>query len=334
MRHTLVLEAKSRIMRKGALTVMFAIFALFLVTGSVVAEDEATEDESNVIIDVILPVALAFIMFSLGIGLTVEDFTVIVKEPKAFAIGITNQMIVLPFIAFAIASSLELSAELAVGLMILACCPGGVTSNILTKLAKGDTALSVSYTAIVSVATVITLPLIVGFSMDHFMGEAAPDIDIVKLGMEIFLLTTVPVGIGMTIRHYFAETADKMEKGVSMVAAGLFVIIVLAAIATEWGTLMDNIGKLGPAVMLLCVIMLGIGYKSADFLELNSKRATTVSIESGIQNAVVGIAVGDLILAAPDGGFSTLSLPSGVYGVLMYIVISPFIYWRITKSED
>ena len=180
----------------------------------------------------------------------------------------------------------------------------------------------------------ITLPLIVGFSMDHFMGEAAPDIDIVRLGMEVFLLTTVPVVIGMTIRHYFAETADRMDKGVSTVAAGLFVIIVLAAIATEWDTLMNNIGKLGPAVMLLCVVMLGIGYKSAEFLELNSKRATTVSIESGIQNAVVGIAVGDLILADPAGGFSTLSLPSGVYGVLMYIVISPFIYWRITQSED
>ena len=310
------------------------LFVFLICVNSAIAEDDVVEDESNVIIDVILPVALAFIMFSLGIGLTVDDFTVIVKEPKAFAIGLTNQMIVLPIIAFAIASGLKLDDELAVGLMILACCPGGVTSNILTKLAKGDTALSVSYTAIVSVATVITLPLIVGFSMDHFMGATAPDIDILKLGMEVFLLTTVPGGIGMTIRHYFAETADKMSKGVSMVAAGLFVIIVLAAIATEWDTLMNNIGKLGPAVMLLCIVMLGIGYKSAEFLELNSKRATTVSIESGIQNAVVGIAVGDLILADPAGGFSTLSLPSGVYGVLMYIVISPFIYWRITQSED
>ena len=272
-------------------------------------------------------------MFSLGIGLTIDDFSIITKEPKVFAIGIANQMVVLPIVAFAIATGLGLSAELAVGLMILACSPGGVTSNILTKLAKGDTALSVSYTAVVSVATVVTLPIIVGFSMVHFMGEAAPDIDVLTLGITMFLLTTVPVIIGMSVRHYSTETADKIDKSVSMIAAGLFVIIVLAAIATEWGTLMDNIGKLGPAVMLLCVIMLGIGYKSSEFLELNSKRATTVSIESGIQNAVVGIAVGDLILAAPDGGFSTLSLPSGVYGVLMYIVISPFIYWRITKSE-
>ncbi len=333
-RDTLVLEHNLGSMRFVALTIMLAIFSLFLVTGSVVAEDETTTDESNVIIDVILPVALAFIMFSLGIGLTVEDFSIITKEPKVFAIGIANQMIVLPIVAFAIASGLGLSAELSVGLMILACSPGGVTSNILTKLAKGDTALSVSYTAVVSVATVVSLPLVVGLSMDHFMGESAPDIDVLTLGITMFLLTTVPVVIGMAVRKYSTETADKIDKSVSMIAAGLFVIIVLAAIATEWDTLMDNIGKLGPAVVILCVTMLGIGYKSAEFLELNPKRATTVSIESGIQNASVGITVGGLILAAPDGGISTLSLPSGVYGVLMYIVVAPFVYWRITKSEE
>ena len=140
-------------MRRGVLTIICAIFALFLATGSAIAENEPTEDESNVIIDVVLPVALAFIMFSLGIGLNVDDFTLVAKEPKAFAIGIVNQMIILPIMGFAIATGLDLSAELAVGLMILGCCPGGVTSNILTKLANGDTALSVSYTAVVSVVT-------------------------------------------------------------------------------------------------------------------------------------------------------------------------------------
>ena len=223
-------------MRRGALTFVCAVFALLLATSSAVAEDEPTEDESNVIIDVVLPVALAIIMFSLGIGLTIEDFTLVAKEPKAFGIGVANQMIVLPIIGFIIATGFGLSGELAVGLMILACCPGGVTSNILTKLANGDTALSVSYTAVVSVITVITLPLVVGFSMDYFMGEAAPDIDIVGLGVTMFLLTTIPVGLGMAVRHFSSETADMMNKGVSMVATGLFVIIVLAAIATEWDT--------------------------------------------------------------------------------------------------
>ena len=286
------------------------------------------------IIDIFLPVSLMFIMFTLGIGLTVENFKNIISQPKALILGLVNQMLLLPLIAFFILLIIKLPSEMAVGVMILACCPGGVTSNMLTKLAKGDTALSVSYTAVVSVATVVTLPIIVGFSMDHFMGESAPDIDVLTLGITMFLLTTVPVVIGMSVRHYSTETADKIDKGVSMVAAGLFVIIVLAAIATEWDTLMDNIGALGPAVVILSVMMLGIGYKSAEFLELNAKRATTVSIESGIQNASVGITVGGLILASPDGGLSTLSLPSGVYGVLMYIVVAPFVYWRINQTED
>ena len=333
MRHALVLEYNLRSMRRGALTFVCAVFALLLATSSAVAEDEPTGDESNVIIDVVLPVALAIIMFSLGIGLTIENFTLVFKEPKAFAIGIANQMVVLPIVGFIIATTF-LSGELAVGLMILACCPGGVTSNIITKLAKGDAALSISYTAIASVVTVITLPLIVAFSIDHFGVADASDFSVLETAVKMFLITTIPVGLGMAVRHFSAEMAGKMEKGLSMVATILFIIIVLAAIATEWDTLMDNIGKLGPAVIILNVLMLAIGYKSAEFLDLDADRAITVSIESGIQNATVGITVGGLILAAPDGGISTLSLPSGVYGVLMYPVIAPFIYWRTMYLED
>ncbi len=298
------------------------------------SHDAEAEEESNVIIDVVLPLSLAYIMFSLGLGLTGADFGLVLTEPKAFAIGLTNQMLVLPAVGFAIATAVGLSGELAVGLMILACCPGGVTSNILAKLAGGDTALSISYTAVVSVASVITLPLIVGFSMDHFMGSAAPDIDIVGLGITMFLLTTVPVLIGMGIRRAIPARADSIEPIVGKVAAGLFVVIVLAAIASEFQTLMDNIGTLGPAVILLNVLMLGIGWKSATMLDLSEVRATTVAIESGIQNATVGITVGGLILAPAAGAtLSTLSLPAGVYGVLMYIVIAPFLYWRITAAQ-
>jgi len=318
-------------MRRISLVVVSALIMLTLVAAPAQAQDES--EEGNVIIDVVLPLSLAFIMFSLGVGLTTEDFTLVIREPKAFGIGVANQMIVLPIMGFAITTAAGLEGELAVGMMILACCPGGVTSNILTKLTKGDTALSISYTAVVSVATVVTLPLIVGVSMDHFMGEAAPEIDILGLGITMFLLTTVPVLIGMAVRHFSPSRADSMEKGVNLAAAILFVIIVLAAIASEWDTLMDNIGTLGPAVIVLNVIMLTIGYKSAVLFNLEALRATTVSIESGIQNATIGITVGGLILAAPDGGLSTLSLPSGVYGVLMYLIIAPFMYWRINSVE-
>jgi BASS family bile acid:Na+ symporter len=243
-------------------------------------------------------------------------------------------MVVLPLAGFGIASIFDLSGEMAVGLMILACCPGGVTSNILTKLAGGDTALSISYTAVVSVVSVITLPLIVGLSMDHFMGTASPNIEIFELGVTMFLLTTVPVMIGMLIRRYSETSADGIEPLIGKIAAVLFIIIVIAAIASEFDTLMENIGALGPAVVILNILMLGIGWKSATVLDLENNQATTVSIESGIQNATVGITVGGLILAPEAGAtLSVLSLPSGVYGVMMYFVIAPFLYWRISMSK-
>ncbi|HJM18570.1 MAG TPA: bile acid:sodium symporter family protein [Candidatus Thalassarchaeaceae archaeon] len=320
-------------MRGVVIATVTALFLVIMMASPVQAQDE-TEEEGNIVIDVVLPISLAFIMFSLGLGLTLDDFSLVAREPKAFGIGLVNQMLVLPIMGFAVTTLAGLEGELAVGMMILACCPGGVTSNILTKLAKGDTALSISYTAVISVVSVLTLPIIVGFSMDHFMGEDAPAIDIIGLGLTLFLLTTIPVGIGMAIRGKKTEIADRIEETVNNAATILFIIIVIAAIASEWDTLMENIGKLGPAVVALNVIMLSIGYKSAKLLKLEDKRASTVSIESGIQNATVGITVGGLILAAPDGGFSTLSLPSGVYGVLMYIVIAPFMYWRIKSLES
>ena len=323
-------------MNRSFSVLIACLLSIVVFSSSVAAQvtDESPEEESNIIIDVVLPLSLAYIMFSLGLGLRISDFGLILTEPRAFAVGLGNQMIILPVAGFAIASIFDLSGELAVGLMILACCPGGVTSNILAKLAGGDTALSISYTAVVSVVSVITLPLIVGFSMDHFMGTESPDIEILDLGMTMFLLTTVPVIIGMLVRKYSESTADGIEPLIGKIAAGLFMIIVIAAIASEFDTLMDNIGTLGPAVVLLNIIMLGIGWRSAMILDLEDNQATTVSIESGIQNATVGITVGGLVLAPEAGAtLSVLSLPSGVYGVLMYIVIAPFLYWRISMSK-
>ena len=312
------------------LTVLFLLVVFLQPTQAQVESNE----EGNIIIDIVLPLSLAFIMFSLGLGLTLEDFSLVFREPKAFGIGVLNQMIFLPIVGFSIATLANLEGELAVGLMILACCPGGVTSNILTKLARGDTALSISYTAVISLLTVFSLPLIVSFSMEHFMGESAPNIDIISLAFTMFLLTTVPVSIGIAFRKLSPKRADFMESSVNSISACLFVIIVLAAIISEWNTLMENIGTLGPAVIALNLIMLTIGFQSAKLLDLEEEKATTVSIESGIQNATVGIAIGGMILASQDGGLSTLSLPSGVYGVLMYVVIAPFMYWRIASQRN
>ncbi|MBL20828.1 MAG: bile acid:sodium symporter [Euryarchaeota archaeon] len=304
----------------------------FVVSGQ---DPNQVEDDSNFIVDVVLPISLAYIMFSLGIGLRVSDFSSIFTSPRAFATGLINQMVILPIVAFGIASMLSLSGEIAVGLMILACCPGGVTSNILTKISGGDTALSISYTAVVSVTSVLTLPLIVGYSIVHFMGSEAPEIEVMELGLVMFLLTTIPVTLGMAARHFITPFAEKAESVINNVATILFVLIVVAAIISEFDTLMDNIALLGPAVILLNVVMLGSGLGSSTLMNLKKDQAMTVSIESGIQNATVGITIGGLIMAPETGSsLSALSLPSGVYGVMMYLVVIPFLFWRVRVSQD
>ena len=185
------------------------------------------------IVDIFLPISLIFIMFSLGLGLTTKDFKNVVNEPKAFLVGIINQMLILPLITFIIIFIFGLSGEIAVGMMILSCCPGGVTSNIITRLAGGDTALSISYTAIVSIATVITLPLIVGFSMIHFMGTNAPSINIFTLGITMFIITTIPVSIGLYVNTNYRKVSDSFYPIVNKISTLLFMIIVLGALASE-----------------------------------------------------------------------------------------------------
>ena len=282
------------------------------------------------IIDIILPLALVFIMFTLGAGLTIEDFKNILREPKAFGLGIINQMILLPIVAFFIVSIIKLPNEMAVGMMILACCPGGVTSNIITKLAKGDTALSISYTAVVSIASVITLPLIVGFSMQHFLESNAPTINILSLGLTMFLITTMPVTIGLYINTKYHNITVPFLPIANKISTVLFIIIVIGALASEWDLFIKNLNTLAPAIITLIIIMLFIGYNSALWFGISKKKAITISIESGIQNATVGITIGGLILNQGTG-LSILSLPSGVYGILMYLVCLPFVFWFIKR---
>ena len=282
------------------------------------------------IIDIILPLSLVFIMFTLGAGLTIEDFKNILREPKAFGLGIINQMILLPIVAFFIVSIIKLPNEMAVGMMILACCPGGVTSNIITKLAKGDTALSISYTAVVSIASVITLPLIVGFSMQHFLGSNAPTINILSLGLTMFLITTLPVTIGLYINTKYHNITVPFLPIANKISTILFIIIVIGALASEWDLFIKNINTLAPAIITLIITMLSIGYNSPLWFGISNKKAITISIESGIQNATVGITIGGLILNQGTG-LSILSLPSGVYGILMYLVCLPFVFWFIKR---
>ena len=282
------------------------------------------------IIDIFLPLSLIFIMFTLGIGLTVQNFRNIVNQPKAFILGIINQMLLLPLITFLILLVIELPGEMSVGMMILACCPGGVTSNMLTKLAKGDTALSISFTAFVSIVTVFTLPLIVGFSMQYFMGSNSPNINIISLGLTMFFITTLPVAIGLYVNMLYHESIVSFAIIANKISKVLFIVIVIGALASEWRAFINNLSLLGPAIVLLIMAMLLIGYNSAKWFRLNQEKSITIAIESGIQNATVGITIGNLILSQ-SSGLSILSLPSGVYGILMYLVCLPVVFLVFKK---
>ena len=285
------------------------------------------------IIDIFLPLSLIFIMFALGLGLTLNDFINLIHTPKAFFVGIMNQMFLLPLVAFIIISLMGITKEIAVGMMILASCPGGVTSNIITKLAKGDTALSISYTAVISIFTIVSLPIITGFSMKYFMGADAPPLNLLSLGFTMFLITALPVGIGLSVRTKYRAFADSFEATATKISIILFIIIILGALTSEWNTFINNLLKLGPAIILLMVVMITIGYKSSNWFKMNNRQAVTVAIESGIQNGTVGITIGNLIIN-PETGLSILSIPSGVYGILMYFICLPFVFWYIKNYHE
>ena len=282
------------------------------------------------IIDILLPLSLIFIMFTLGIGLTIQNFKNIINQPKALVLGLANQMIFLPITTFIILLIINLPSEMAVGMMILACCPGGVTSNMLTKIAKGDTALSISYTAIVSIITVFSLPLIVGLSMQYFMGANAPTINILSLGLTMFCITTVPVSTGLYINTKYHDFSVYFSPIANKISTILFIVIIIGALVSEWDTFINNLNLLGPAILTLIFLMLFIGYSSAKLFSLNKQKSITIAIESGIQNATVGITIGNLILNQGTG-LSILSLPSGVYGILMYLVCLPFVFFILKR---
>jgi BASS family bile acid:Na+ symporter len=276
----------------------------------------------------------------LGLGLTVDDFKRVAKEPLAFAVGATGQLVVLPLVALGLCLALDLSPELSVGLMILAFSPGGVSSNIMTKFARGDMALSISLTAVVSVLSILTLPILVALTLKGFMGSEAPDISITRLGLSVFGLVTVPVVLGMIIRRSRQSLAATLERVAGPLANGLFVVMVVGAVASEWGTLIDNLPSLGPAVIALNVVMLAVGYGSGQLFKLGRARSSTIAVEVGIQNATLGITIGSLLVPSAEG-LAIFSLPSGVYGILMYVVSLPVIAWlrlgniaNQTASED
>ncbi|WP_282168878.1 bile acid:sodium symporter family protein [Ruegeria atlantica] len=280
----------------------------------------------DLLINVGLPLSLAIIMLSLGVGLEVADFRRVLSRRYPFAIGALCQVVLLPVAAFVTVTLFALPPEIAVGFMILSFCPGGVTSNILSKLAKGDVALSVSLTAVISLLSMVTVPFLAAWSVNYFMGDAAPEVSISGLAIAMFLITTLPVALGITLRSVATDFARRIEPGLSKLATVLFVLIVVAALAGNWQLFVDNLGVMGAGLISLNVALLLIGLGLARAAKLSWNESKTVSIETGIQNSTLGITLAALITGT-ESGFSPLALPSAVYGITMYVVALPFILW-------
>lgn len=284
-------------------------------------------------IELVLGLALAFIMFALGLSLSLGDFAVALRQPRALVAGLLCQVILLPVVAFVLIGLFQLQAELAFGVMILSCCPGGITSNLMTRWARGDVALSISYTAIVSLLTAFTLPFVLGLVSNQFIAAEALELGVGSLSVKVFAIATLPVLIGVLIRKFHSTLAAGLERICAPLANGLFALILLATLVSQWAVFMGNLNVLGPILLSLNILMLFIGCCLGSGLRLPRQQVTTLAIESGFQNGTIGIVVGTLVSQpAADVLLSEASLPSAVYGVLMLVTIAPFVLWRRSIS--
>lgn len=287
------------------------------------------------LVNVVLPIVLAFIMFSLGLGLRGADFTRVFKHPKVFSIGLVNQLILLPLVAFCLVKLFSLPPMLAVGTMILALCPGGVTSNMLTYIAKGSRPLSISLTAVSSLLSVLTVPIMVAWSVNHFGVVESRSVDVTTIAFTMFLITAVPVFVGMVLTASAPKLVERIATSVSIIALVLFVVIVVLAIQANWDSLMKDFSSLGPALTLLLLVMLSLGLISGKLLPVSPREATTIALESGVQNATLGMAVAGFIGTQAAGtSLPEAALPSAVYGSIMYFLLVPFVMWRRSRTQD
>ncbi len=262
----------------------------------------------------LLATALMIIMLGMGLSLVKQDFKNIILFPKAILLGLANQIVMLPIIGFLIVNIFDLEPEIAIGFMILAACPGGATSNLISFMAKADLALSVSLTAISSLITVITIPLIANFSILRFTGEnKVVNLSIIETIAQIFVIVVIPVLTGMIIKHYKPKFASKMDKTVRIASTVIFALVIIGLIIKERNNIIPYSLKAGLPAILLNLLTILLGYFSAKLFSLKNKQALTIAIESGIQNGALAITIAVLIL-----NNSKIAIPSAVYSLVMF----------------
>jgi bile acid:Na+ symporter, BASS family len=271
--------------------------------------------QSNVFTSVLLPLALAIVMLGMGLSLVPEDFKRITRYPKAVAVGTVCQVLLLPLIGALITLVVPMQPEIAVGLIVLAVCPGGPSSNLVTYLAKGDVALSVTLTAVSSIVTVFTIPLFTNLALQYFIGNsAAITLPIGSTMLQIFLITLLPTAIGMAIRHQFPDTARRLEKQMSRLAVGLLALIIVLLLLREGSKLPGFLVQVGIGVVLLNLLATLAGFLAARLFRLPLAQQICIAIEVGIQNGTLAIAITAGLLNNPD-----MAVPAAVYSLLMYV---------------
>ncbi len=282
------------------------------------------------LIHVFLPMCIAIMMLSLGLGLTIRDFTRVVQYPKAFLTGLACQFLLAPLMAFGVIQIFGLSGGIAVGFMLLAACPGGAVSNLITKFGRGNVALSVSLTSVSSLMCAVTIPLVLSFAIGFFMADQGGPFDVGRIATNAAIVCVVPICIGILIRHRSVALADRLGQLFAKVSALLLAVIIIAAVAGNISLFLDNVWVLGGALVSLIVVMVGAGYAVSRAAGLGQQNARTISIETGIQNGAFGISVAGM-LAQGTAGFSDYALASALYGVMMYFFILPLAwYYRRT----
>ena len=276
----------------------------------------------NIVTDIILPIALAFIMLVLGLGLTAQDFLRVIKQPRDFFIGLFSQVILLPIVAFLIIKIWSIAPELAIGVMIIAAAPGGVTSNLLTSFAKGDVALSISLTAIISLLCVFTIPFIVLTSAE-LLGktEATNNVSLFNMTKDMFLIVTVPVILGMLFRKFVPNLSLKLEPIAKKISIVLFILVLLGAIAAERENVLSYFAQAGLITLTLNVLMMIIAFYVAQTFATGIKQKKSITIECGLQNGTLAIFVATSLF---DGGVYVI--PAAIYSLIMFATSIIFVF--------
>ena len=273
---------------------------------------------------VFMPIALGVIMFGLGLGLRVADFTRVLLYPKAVIVALTCQVILLPIVCFFIARGFGLPPELAVGLMLLAASPGGTSANLYSHLANGDVALNITLTAINSLLAILTLPIIVNLSLEAFMGEGKSiPLQFTKV-LQVFAIVLVPVALGMLVNSRVPDIARRMDKPVKILSVVFLASVIAIALFKDRGSIGSYVQIVGMACLTFNLISLAVGYGVPRLLGLDQRQSIAIGMEIGIHNGTLAIAIALSPLMLNN---STMAVPAAVYGVMMFFTAAAFGWW-------